>query len=238
MKTKDEEINTQDDAVATLEHCVQGNNALGKCQELSPADKVSKERIARYVEQREKTNAEIKWIEEKRENGFAFLKAEQNNNFSLSAYHATLLAMTGSTQSDYAHRVLNKTTPSLFPDKDREGDGVAVANALEGALLEMAPKDITDGIFCRRIIALDMHIAQNLALAAASNQRVDFLDRYVNNAAKLSRILNETIEARTRYLRQGEQKVTVTHQHVNVNQGGQAVVAGELNTGGGVNGKK
>jgi len=73
--------------------------------------------------------------------------------------------------------------------------------------------------------------ANFLARAATSNN-VNAIDRYINNAVKLSRVQNETIEARTRYLRQGEQKYTVTHQHVNV-RGGQTVISGNLNHGGG-----
>ena len=46
----------------------------------------------------------------------------------------------------------------------------------------------------------------------------------MKNAIKLLRLYNETIQAITKYRRGGEQKLVI--QHVNVNQGGQAVVGG------------
>lgn len=45
---------------------------------------------------------------------------------------------------------------------------------------------------------------------------------YMKSALKLLRLHNETLEAVSRYRRGGEQKVIV--QHVNVNNGSQAIV--------------
>lgn len=56
---------------------------------------------------------------------------------------------------------------------------------------------------------------------------------HMKNAVKLLRLHNETIEALSKYRRGGDQKVTVTHQHVNLESGAQAVVAGNLQVGGG-----
>jgi hypothetical protein len=54
---------------------------------------------------------------------------------------------------------------------------------------------------------------------------------YMKNAIKLLRLHNETIEAITKYRRGGEQKLVV--QHVNVNEGGRAVVGGIFEGGDG-----
>jgi len=53
----------------------------------------------------------------------------------------------------------------------------------------------------------------------------------MKSAIKLLRLHNETIEALSRYRRGGEQKVVV--QHVNVNNGGQAIVGNVEARGGG-----
>lgn len=56
-------------------------------------------------------------------------------------------------------------------------------------------------------------------------------ETHMNYAIKLLRLHNETIETLSRYRRKGEQKVIV--QHVNVNDGGKAIVGGNLGIGGG-----
>ncbi len=48
------------------------------------------------------------------------------------------------------------------------------------------------------------------------------VDSFINRSTKLTRLYNETVDTLSRYRRKGEQKVVV--QHVNVNQGGQAMV--------------
>jgi hypothetical protein len=61
------------------------------------------------------------------------------------------------------------------------------------------------------------------------NQTTDGIDLNINRATKLMRLYNETLDCLNRHRRKGEQKVTV--QHVNVNNGGQAVI-GDVNTRG------
>jgi hypothetical protein len=77
-----------------------------------------------------------------------------------------------------------------------------------------------------------MHFMGRVVIPDQSSQGVDL---NINRATKLMRLHNETLEALNRHRRKGEQKVVV--QHVNVNNGGQAVVAGEI-AGGGSHGKR
>jgi hypothetical protein len=55
----------------------------------------------------------------------------------------------------------------------------------------------------------------------------------MNYAIKLMRLHNETVETLNRYRRKGEQKVSVQHQYVQVNEGAKAIVGGNLAMGGG-----
>jgi|GEM_PF-6327432 len=152
---------------------------------------------------------------------------------SCIAYHSTLYAMTGSADAEYPCNAISQMAGAAWKSKN-DTMPMRTLNAFSGALLEMAPKDIIDGILCRRILILEHHINENFAQAATS-ETIKVSAAYTNNAAKLSRILNETIEARAKYLRKGEQKVTVQYQNVNVGEGGQAVVAGTVvRDGGGV----
>ena len=60
---------------------------------------------------------------------------------------------------------------------------------------------------------------------------VEQVDSCINRSSKLTRLYNETLEALMRYRRKGEQKVIV--QHVNVNDGGRAIVGNFDASGGG-----
>jgi hypothetical protein len=68
-----------------------------------------------------------------------------------------------------------------------------------------------------------------MSRAANSENSTINIDRNVNNLTKLLRLQHETIETLNRYRRKGTQQLIV--QHVNVNQGGQAIV-GAVQQGG------
>ncbi len=97
------------------------------------------------------------------------------------------------------------------------------------ALIAMQPNDIHEGMLCSRILALNNHAMACLKNAASPDQTSAGVDINYNRATKLMRLANDTLETLNRYRRKGEQKVTV--QHVQVNNGGQAVVAGEFRGG-------
>jgi hypothetical protein len=62
------------------------------------------------------------------------------------------------------------------------------------------------------------------------DERLDFMDRYMNAATKLQRTMAAQIEALARLRRGGEQNVIVKHVHDH--DGGQAIV-GNVQAGGG-----
>ena len=63
----------------------------------------------------------------------------------------------------------------------------------------------------------------------AAPQLIEAADRTAN---RLARTYAAQVEALKKYRTKGVQRITVTHQHVNVGDGGQAVVAGNLSKGG------
>lgn len=196
-----------------------------------------KTRVERYLEQKPQSEKHFNYATEQikgKENSLKITIKPKDKNIESEesiVYNATLYAMTGTAHDEYARITLSQMANAA---KWRGTEEIALTlNAFSGALLEMAPKDVTDGILCRRILTLDHQVNENLARAAGSDTQKG-CNIYTNNAAKLSRVLNETIEARAKYLRKGEQKVTVQYQNVNVGEGGQAVVAGNVVRGGGV----
>jgi hypothetical protein len=144
-----------------------------------------------------------------------------------SKVQSSLCAALGTTSNTYSHLALSQVVNAQFVSKD---DGARKANATIEALTSMAPQDIVEGQLCSRLIILQDQYNEYMRRAALPNQPLEIIERYINCATKLMRVYNDTLDTLNKYRRKGEQKVTV--QHVNIN-GGQAVVAGQLNQAGG-----
>lgn len=139
-------------------------------------------------------------------------------------FAATLYAITGSTSPEYSRMLFAQTLAGHFNSED----GSTFANAINGALLSMAPADVIEGQLCARILILNNQIMEYLARAASPTQTADGRDLNINRATKLMRVYNETLDALNKHRRKGVQRVVV--EHVNVHSGGQAIV-GEVHTG-------
>lgn len=99
------------------------------------------------------------------------------------------------------------------------------------AMQELQPKDYVESMLCMQLISL--HLLGVRYLGAAANADCRFhQDPDLNNGVKLLRLQHETLETLSRYRRKGEQRVVV--QHVEVNNGGKAIVGGTVVGGGGV----
>lgn len=144
----------------------------------------------------------------------------------LQIRQATECAATGSADHNCSSVILMQAMSASCFDKDK---AEIFANAVHATLLSMAPQDVIEGQLCSRIVVLHNQAMDFLNRAANSEQSEQGIDLNLNRATKLMRIHNETLEALNRYRRKGEQKVTV--QHVNVNNGGQAIIAGQFNPG-------
>jgi hypothetical protein len=104
------------------------------------------------------------------------------------------------------------------------------ANAAIAFIGEIEPKDSVEFFLASQMFAVH-DLAMTMATRAAiPDQNVDGIDRNINRITKLMRTFTTQIEALSKHRNKGKQKITV--QHVNVNDGGQAVV-GDINQGGG-----
>lgn len=148
---------------------------------------------------------------------------------------ATLCAATGSSSSEYARILLMQVITATAKQKN----DAASINATFKALLSMAPADEYEGMLISRLIVLHQQYMDMLA-RSTHQTNMDWKESYINSSTKLMRVYNETLEALNKHRRKGEQKVTVTHNHVNVNEGGKAIVGSEINQqpGGGDHDKK
>jgi hypothetical protein len=98
------------------------------------------------------------------------------------------------------------------------------------ALKGIGPKDELEGMLAAQMVAVHTTAMEMSARALADGQTVDGVDRNINRVTKLMRTFTTQLEALNKYRTKGQQKITV--QHVNVNDGGQAIV-GDVNQGGG-----
>lgn len=150
---------------------------------------------------------------------------EQQQNIE---HLATTCAATGSASYEFSLMILSTTISGFFTNDSY--NGAFNANAVRDALIAMTPADEYEGMLCSRLLVLHNQYMHFMTRAISNTQTSQGIDLNINRATKLMRLYNETLEALNKYRRKGEQKVTV--QHVNVGNGGQAVVAGNFQQGG------
>lgn len=138
-------------------------------------------------------------------------------------YETKQRASSGSTSEPFARLLFSQTIGACFAVGD---DREFVINAMHQAAIALKPQDEIEGMLIHRLIILHNQYMHFMGSVAFPDQSSQIIETNLNRATKLMRLYNETLDTLNRHRRKGEQKVTV--QHVNVNNGGQAVVAGEL----------
>ena len=101
-------------------------------------------------------------------------------------------------------------------------------NASFSILTGMKPKDSIEAMMITQMIAVHEMVLLASERALLTEQPDEFVEQNVNRATKLCRTYALLAEALNKYRTKGQQKITV--QHVNVNDGGQAVI-GDINQG-------
>ena len=138
--------------------------------------------------------------------------------------------MTGANSWEYANHLIAKLTETNQGQANNLHMLTTTANAYKEALLEMKPKDIIEGQLITRMLAQHDLIMEYTGKLTNKETSVKMREMYMNHLAKFTRLYNETLDALNKYRRKGEQRVIV--QHVNVENGGQAIV-GNVTQGGG-----
>lgn len=116
-----------------------------------------------------------------------------------------------------AMEIINRAVSAMPQTHGKEYN----TNVVYQSLTNAEPKDAMEATLCAQSVALYAQGMQYLAQAGKTEvlYQAEFS---IKCAIKLLRLNNETTEALARYRRKGEQKVVV--QHVNVNDGGKAIV--------------
>jgi hypothetical protein len=127
-----------------------------------------------------------------------------------------------------AGRLLFNQVMCSLPPEMRSIDSYsdAVFAMLEG----IKPQDTLEGMLAAQMIAVHMISLSMAGRCVVEGQTVDGVNSGINRMAKLMRTFTSQMEALQRYRGKGKQTIQV--QHVQVNEGGQAVV-GNVQGGGG-----
>ncbi len=143
----------------------------------------------------------------------------------LQQVNNALCKLTGCSGSVLSEFLLEETLKSM-----PKGIGLQKQyNAILQAFNEMQPRDAIEAMLCSQAIAL---YAQGMANLSKSDITLSEHAQWRLNASmKLLRLQQETLEKLEKYRRKGEQKVVV--QHVQVNDGGKAIVGNFEAQGGG-----
>lgn len=139
----------------------------------------------------------------------------------------------GSNSTEVVNQLLwqiRNVFPGAGPDDRIEHIAFVVLGGIE-------PRDQVEGLLAVQMVGTHNLAMLSLARAALKEQTVDGVNMNVDRATKLLRTFAIQMEALKRHRSKGEQRVIV--KHVNVHEGGQAIVGAVSHNGkgGGENGQ-
>lgn len=138
----------------------------------------------------------------------------------------------GTTSASLIFELLNKGINVLSTDPNAQH-----YNAVAESLSDFKPRNAMEARLCTQAQALFSQ-GMNLLSFANDESMIPQQSHCLRFALQCLRLHNETVQALDKLRRGGEQKMTVQHQHFNVNDGGQAaIMAGNFRSGGGGNEK-
>lgn len=150
-----------------------------------------------------------------------FNPKQQWDESPIEALKSALKILTGTEDQKATEEVINRAVSAMPQTHSQEHN----TNVIYQSLANTEPTDVIEAMLYAKSTALYAQGMEYLCRA----EKADGLcqaEFYMKSAIKLLRLHNETVEALTRYRRKGEQKVVV--QHVNVNDGGKAIVGNML----------
>jgi hypothetical protein len=137
-----------------------------------------------------------------------------------------LLQALGTTNPDFANGLMNQLRSALCKGK---AVNAAELNQVVAMVQGIGPRDETEAMLATQMTAIHS-LTMKAARQMSNVETIDQQDSASNMLNKLARTFTSQVEALKKYRSTGEQNIRV--QHVNVNEGGQAIV-GNVQTGGG-----
>lgn len=198
----------------------------GVKKDTPPLNEEEKAKIERRENHRKRTECSYDFgLRSKTENG------DRHDKFDLAL--AGLYEATGTSDLNFGMLVLAKSVQASCVGIDYEDQKKfeGLYDSIANVMTSLSPQDEFEGMLISRMVALHFQSMQYLGHAANKEQSTHGRDLNINRSVKLSRLYNDTLDALMRYRRKGEQKVVV--QHLNVNDGGKAIVGCQMTPGGG-----
>jgi len=151
---------------------------------------------------------------------------ELSVNIPKDQFASELKRLTCTESDDLAEEIIGSAIATMPSQSNTERN----INSVLHVLSDFEPQDSIEAKLCLQAHSLYSQGMEYLGRASTANNPTSS-QMFMNFALKLLRLNNETVEALSKYRRNGEQKVTI--QHVNVEHGAQCIV-GNVQTGGGV----
>lgn len=202
----------------------------GASTEIVPLNSSERLLISQWKEKCQKFN--IPLFLKEGEKGFEidFQNNRGTNEEKLNLLAAFLSKSTGSVDCVFALSLLQQHL-SVAVSGDDTKRLTSQSNAHIQTLASLNPQDEVEGMLLTQILSLQSLGMRCMSIAANPENSTVNVDRNVNNLTKLLRLQHEAIETLNKHRRKGTQQLLV--QHVNVNQGGQAIVGAVQQGGGG-----
>jgi hypothetical protein len=159
-------------------------------------------------------------------------KGEDSGKHTISGVAGENVFYCGTYDADLTTNIADQVFHACMTGDKLTEQSTRRINATFAAILETDPQDATELMLATQMTTIH-NAAMNLSGRALKNdQPIELASFYINGIAKLMRTYTTQMEALSKYRNKGKQQITVKHQHVNVNDGGQAVI-GDVNQGGG-----
>lgn len=168
----------------------------------------------------------VRYVVTKDDNGNELKGFKDKIKSTIQEHYNTLNKLTA-THDVLLYESIVVSAVSAQPKQQKEDRSINIANQV---LADYEPRDSLEAKLC-----LQAHILYTQGMEyinkAEHSGMLQQRELHIKNAMKLLRLHNETVEALSKYRRGGTQNVVV--QHVQVNDGGKAVVGGVFDGGGG-----
>ena len=130
--------------------------------------------------------------------------------------------VSGSCSDEFTNVIINQTLNTIwYAHNDEKAQTMQIDSSI-AALRGIAPQDEIEGMIAAQMIATHNASMECFKRAMIKEQGFESRNCNLKHATKLTRCYTDMMMALNKYRGKGQQKVTV--KHVNVSDGGQAIV--------------
>ncbi len=155
-----------------------------------------------------------------------------NNELHVNMSHKEGKKVLGVVGLELSNELMSQLANSI-PNMEYNKQGELKINAALAMMEEIGPRDGLEGMLATQMVAVHNLSLECVKRAGLPDQTVEGVSDNINRVTKLMRTFTAQMEALQRHRNGGKQTISV--QHVNVENGGQAIV-GNIKGGGGRNG--